>query len=513
MKRLFKFIIRSSSFIGKEIAEILRQTRLLLALVLGPFLIMLIFGIGYRNEPLSLRTLFVIHEGNPYREEVERFAKTMGETLVYQGIRSDTTQALNELSRGQTDLVVVVPDDAYQTIRGGEQATFQIYHNEIDPNQANYVEYFGNSYVDEVNKRVLRAAAVEGQTDAENYEARITSARQRIRQIRSALQSGQTQTAQEESAQLGDDLDAITMLVGGSLNLLQGLNQTFDVPSEKNSSQDIEAIQNSLNRIQQQREFEALLPGQGSDVESEIERLDQTENNLDTLENQLVDFQSIPPQVLVAPFNSQTSSIEGFRLTPIGFFAPAVIVLLLQHLATTFSALSIVRERRSGAMELFRISPLSAFEILVGKYWSYMLYGVFLAAIITVTVVFILNVPMFGMWVNYILAVLGLLFTSLGMGFLISLLSETDTQAVQYAMFFLLASVFFSGFFLDLRYLRELVKIISWALPATYGIQSLHDIMLRGIPPNGVTVSGLFGMGLIFFTLAWLLLRHQMSEK
>ena len=57
---------------------------------------------------------------------------------------------------------------------------------------------------------------------------------------------------------------------------------------------------------------------------------------------------------------------------------------------------------------------------------------------------------MVGNWVNYAIVLLTLLFTALGLGFLISLLAKTEMQAVQYAMLLLLGSVFFSGFFLDL---------------------------------------------------------------
>ena len=39
--------------------------RLILTLVLGPFLILLLFGIGYRNQARDLRTLFVVANGKP----------------------------------------------------------------------------------------------------------------------------------------------------------------------------------------------------------------------------------------------------------------------------------------------------------------------------------------------------------------------------------------------------------------------------------------------------------------
>jgi ABC-2 type transport system permease protein len=59
MGNLFRSMIRASSFFRKEVFEILRQPRLVATLVIGPFLILFIFGIGYRNQPRALRTLFV----------------------------------------------------------------------------------------------------------------------------------------------------------------------------------------------------------------------------------------------------------------------------------------------------------------------------------------------------------------------------------------------------------------------------------------------------------------------
>jgi ABC-2 type transport system permease protein len=149
MRSLFQFFIRSSAFIGKELAEVLRQTRLILTLVLGPFLIMLLFGVGYRNEARPLRTIFVVGENQAFRQQVEEYAGSLGPQLIYEGVTDDQNSALNRLARGQVDLVCVVPDNAYELIRNSQQATFTLYHNEIDPYQVSYVEYFGQAYIDE----------------------------------------------------------------------------------------------------------------------------------------------------------------------------------------------------------------------------------------------------------------------------------------------------------------------------------------------------------------------------
>ena len=82
--------------------------------------------------------------------------------------------------------------------------------------------------------------------------------------------------------------------------------------------------------------------------------------------------------------------------------------------------------------------------------------------------VLVLRVPMLGSWKNYALVLLALMFASLGIGFVISLLSETTSQAVQYSMLVLLFSIFFSGFFLDLRLMWDQIRFLAYAIPATY---------------------------------------------
>lgn len=82
MVRLFRFVIRPSAFLSKEVAEIIRQPRLVVTLVLGPFLILLFFGVGYRNEARALRALFVVEKDSPLAAQIERFATTLGPQLI-----------------------------------------------------------------------------------------------------------------------------------------------------------------------------------------------------------------------------------------------------------------------------------------------------------------------------------------------------------------------------------------------------------------------------------------------
>lgn len=433
---MFKFLIRISSFLRKELVEIFRQPRLILTLVLGPFLIMFLFGLGYPEQSRPLRTVFVMEEQNAGQEQVNLFTESPNPVIINQGVETSEASAMARLARNQADLVVIVPPNPVETIQSNQQAVFTVYHNEVDPFQIAYIQSVVRIYVDEINRRALQTVTEEGQAEAGSVQPSLETALERVRTLRAAIPPGDTSTA-TQLAELEAELTAVN-------------------------------------------------------------------ENLTT-------FRSMGSGVIVSPFTSQTSGLSDVEFTPTGFFAPSVIVLILQHISVTFAALSIVRERRSGIMELFRVSPMTAFESLLGKFMSYLFFEIVLAAVITALAVWVLGIPMLGEWKEYTAAIAILIFTSLGLGFMISLVSETDTQAVQFSMLVLLASIFFSGFILDLRLMWDPIKAVAWSIPATYGIRLLQDIMLRGNLSQAIVLQGLALIGVGLFLIDWLLLRRNME--
>jgi ABC-2 type transport system permease protein len=513
MSSLIRFFIRISAFVGKEFLEVLRQTPLILTLVLGPFLILLLFGIGFQNKARPLHTKFVIPENPALKQQVEEYASSLDPQLIYEGTLTDEEAALNALRQGSVDIVVVIPPDAPEKINNNQQAVIELFHNEIDPYQIAYIESFGQVYIDELNRGLLRSVASQGQEDASSIQGKVRSARANVQQLLQALEEDNSGISEGEKEQLYDDVEAITFLVNGSLNLLESMNSGLSGGETNTQLDQTDAIQDSLTNINQSKETLEDLPGDRTNLDEGITSLKQMENGLGSLETQLSDFQSFDPYVLVAPFRSETRGLEQKNIDPTSFFAPAVVVLLLQHLSVTFASLAIVREQNSGTMEIFRISPLGAFETLAGKYLSYLMVGGILAVIITATVVLVLGVPMLGRWVDYALAILALLFASLGLGFLISLIAKTDMQAVQYSMFILLGSVFFSGFFLDLRFLWWPVRAISWVFPATSGIRLLQDITLRGNSLTLYLFYSLLAMGIGLFVVSWISFHRRLRQE
>ena len=73
-----------------------------------------------------------------------------------------------------------------------------------------------------------------------------------------------------------------------------------------------------------------------------------------------------------------------------------------------------------------------------------------------------------------------LIVASLGLGLLISIVSDSERQAVQLSLLVLLASVFFSGFVLPISEFSTPVRVAANLIPVTTGIVLMQDVMLRG---------------------------------
>jgi ABC-2 type transport system permease protein len=504
MRSIVRFLVRTSSFVRKEIVEILRQPRLLITLVLGPFLILLLFGVGYSDEPIPVRAMFVVPDDSELRETIEEEGTQVIQQMIYAGMTSNEEVAKGQLRNGEVDLVIVVPDDVGTTIRENQQATFTVYHGEIDPVRSNYVQAFADIYVNEMNRRTLRRFTEESQVQASTLEPEIAAARESTAATRRAVEANDEIEARQRLDELDTDISALqaAVLVGGFVLSQQGDSGDANVTERRDPAALVENMQ---------RNVEELREGNRTQAEASQD-LAEIEEDLAELETTLQEFQRIDANVLISPFRSELETIMPVDITLVDFYTPGVIVLLLQHLSVTFGALSIVREHRLGTMELFRAAPLSAFEVLLGKAMSYLLFTALLAAVVISLLFLTLDVPMLGDWGHFVLTIGVLLYTSLGLGFLLSLLSRTTSQAVQYSMLALLISVFFTGFLLSLDLLIPSVRLVSWLVPGTYAIELLQGIMLRGREINVVWISILAAIGVILFLADWILLRRVMAR-
>jgi ABC-2 type transport system permease protein len=221
----------------------------------------------------------------------------------------------------------------------------------------------------------------------------------------------------------------------------------------------------------------------------------------------------VPPEVLSAPFVLDYQSIAPFNPNFAAFYAPAVLALLIQHLGISLAALSATRLRERGLLDMLRITPARPIEVANGNFLAFGLLLLATGAVLIALLMWTLGVPIHGSYLLVALTIFLLVAVSLGIGFVIAMISSSEKHAAQLAMLILLASVFFSGLVLSLDRIAWPIRAISYALPSTYAMRSLQDVMLRGIlwTPWDLVVLGV--AALVFYALTVLLLRRRFQGR
>jgi ABC-2 type transport system permease protein len=193
---------------------------------------------------------------------------------------------------------------------------------------------------------------------------------------------------------------------------------------------------------------------------------------------------------------------------------PALVGLVLAFVGTIITSIGLVRERAAGTLEQLAVMPLRPIDVVLGKITPYFVLGAVDMAIITVLGVVIFGVPFVGNIAVFALGSLLFLFVVLGLGVLISTVSQTQAQAIQMAIMVMLPQVLLSGFIFPLAAMAAGVRWIGYCLPLTYFVQISQGVMLRGAPLGSLWVPlvVLTGMAAVIVTGAVLRFRRTLAQ-
>ena len=162
----------------------------------------------------------------------------------------------------------------------------------------------------------------------------------------------------------------------------------------------------------------------------------------------------------------------------IEYVTPGIIGLILQLLTVTLMACTITREREAGTLSQLLVTALRRSEIVMGKVVPYLAVSLLLIAMTIAVAHFHFHVAFHQPLVLGVICLLFLL-CSLGLGLLISAFSTTQTQAIQFAVFFLLPVFPLSGAFAPLEQLPESIRFLAQTFPLTHFCHAFRMINLR----------------------------------
>ncbi|HJT81596.1 MAG TPA: ABC transporter permease [Chthoniobacterales bacterium] len=176
---------------------------------------------------------------------------------------------------------------------------------------------------------------------------------------------------------------------------------------------------------------------------------------------------------LMESWGTDTRILYNPGLRYIDYVVPGIIGLILQLLTVTLMACTIARERESGTLYQLLVTSLQRAEIVIGKVIPYLAISICLIAVVGLVARFHFDVRFRFLSMLSLICVLFLL-CSLGLGLLISAFSRTQTQAIQFSVFFLLPVFMLSGAFAPLQQLPESIRGIAEFFPLTYFCRSFR---------------------------------------
>jgi ABC-2 type transport system permease protein len=163
------------------------------------------------------------------------------------------------------------------------------------------------------------------------------------------------------------------------------------------------------------------------------------------------------------------------------YMIPAMIGLILQFMTTILTATAIVRERERGTIEQLIVTPIRAWELVVGKLAPYVIIAFIDMLEILAAGVLIFGVPINGSLPLLLLLASLFLVSTLGLGLFISTISNTQQEAMLSAMFTMLPSIFLSGFFFPLAAMPTALQWLSYIVPLRYFLIVVRGIVLKGV--------------------------------
>ena len=221
---------------------------------------------------------------------------------------------------------------------------------------------------------------------------------------------------------------------------------------------------------------------------------------------------------IVTTARQQTPGLSLEVLFNPGLDTSAVLVpglggLILLFVGTVITSLGVVRERQAGTLEQLAVMPLRPRDVFIGKVAPYFVVAFVDLIIVLLVGTLLFDVPFNGSVFTLALGSLLFLFVTLGVGVVISSVSENQGQAIQLALMTLLPQVLLSGLIFPLSSMGAGVRWIGYLLPLTYFNQVAKGVMVRGAPIDSLLVPlGLLALlGAVAFSLAVLRFRRFLA--
>lgn len=191
------------------------------------------------------------------------------------------------------------------------------------------------------------------------------------------------------------------------------------------------------------------------------------------------------------------------RLETAPYLVPGIAAMLLVIVTTLVTAMGLARERENGTMEQVLVTPIRPLWLLLGKLLPFLVIGFVDMGLLLAAGAWIFDVPLRGDLLVVAAGVSLYLFSTLGVGLLISTVSQTQQQAFLGGFLFMLPAILLSGIMTPVRGMPAWLQAITYLNPLRHFAEVMRSVLLRGagfadvwFPLAALAVLGLGVMGL-----------------
>ena len=410
------------AMIVKEFRELARDRRTLALLIALPIVLLTVFGYAANFTVETTKALLV----GPAAQEVGAELSDNATAL------DDFAFEIRDADPGEEEILSILAQGEYSTViraESGDDSTPLVTRTHLwtDGTQLFAAQAASASWMKVMSEDVASRVA--------ELRSRIDAARERAETARAELESAEEALSTLESALSGLERAAAAVRSGAM------------------------APEEALSALP---ELDSLPKVPALDSARSLEFPDMSTIDLDALD---------ADEAITVAFNPE--------LTTSWVMIPGLIGLILTFVGTIITAIGLVREREAGTLEQLAVMPLSPASIILGKVIPYLLLALLDAALITALGVWIFHVPLRGSLLLFALLALVFVFVVLGLGILISSVSETTGQAIQLAMMVMMPQILLSGFIFPLDSMAAGVRWIGYCLPLTWFFKAAIGIFLK----------------------------------
>lgn len=204
---------------------------------------------------------------------------------------------------------------------------------------------------------------------------------------------------------------------------------------------------------------------------------------------------------IISSYSQEVSQIKGANIVPVirnwfnpnleyrWFIMTVIIAMLAMVITLLLTALSIAREREMGTFDQLIVSPLSSFEILLGKTIPPLIIAMILTCIMTLIVIAGFKVPFAGSIWLFLVSILISLLSMVGVGLFISSICKTQQQAILGVITFQMPAVLLSGFISPIEDMPLCLQYLTWLNPVRFFIALSKGIFLKGMTIEDVALN------------------------